>query len=92
MLSSWPLPEALYREAEGEPDQQALGHYVDTIRLLRDKSFSYREIAEWLSERGVDADYNAVYRAYMKALSDREQALEAEREAEEDREEASRNG
>ncbi|MFM7101934.1 MAG: hypothetical protein ACKO3N_12270, partial [Verrucomicrobiota bacterium] len=29
---------------------------------LRDKGFSYREIAAWLAGRGVAADHNAVYR------------------------------
>ena len=86
-----PPPEALFLEAESEPDQRSLAQYLDSIRVLRDKSFSYREIAEWLSERGVSADHNTVYRVYTKSLSDYHAALEAEREAEEDREEAMRN-
>lgn len=87
-----PPPEALFLEAESEPDHRTLAQYTDSIRLLRDKSFSYREIANWLSERGVAANHNGVYRVYTKSLSDYDAALEAEREADEEREEALRNG
>ena len=91
MFGAGPPPEVLYHEAEQDPDNRALGQYVDSIRLLREKSFSYREIAEWLSERGVEADHNAVYRVYMKSLPDYEAHLEEERIEEEAREEALRN-
>ena len=86
-----PPPEVVFREAEEEPDCRTLGAYLDAIRVLREKSFSYREIANWLSERGVDADHNAVYRVYTKSLSDYEAHLEAEREDSEALEEALRN-
>lgn len=86
-----PPPEELFLQAEAEADHRALAQYLDTIRVLRDKSFSYREIAEWLSERGVEADHNAVYRVYTKSLSDYHAALEAEREADEERDEVERN-
>src|SRR5436305_805177 len=78
-----PDPERLFREAEQEPDVRALSAYVDSIRMLRDKGFSYREIADWLSERGVDVDHNAVYRAYTKSLSDYDRHLDDLQEAEE---------
>src|SRR6266513_1492960 len=45
-----PPPEVLFQQAEQEPDFRALSAYVDSIRMLRDKGFSYRDIAEWLSE------------------------------------------
>ena len=86
-----PPPEVLFQQAEQEPDFRALSAYVDSIRMLRDKGFSYRDIAEWLSERGIEADHNAVYRVYTKSLSDFDAHLEAEREEQEAEEEASRN-
>ena len=86
-----PPPEFLFREAEQEPDFRTLSAYVDSIRTLRDKGFSYREIAHWLSERGIDADHNAVYRVYTNSLSDYDAHLEDLREAEEAQEEARRN-
>jgi hypothetical protein len=86
-----PDPERLFREAEQEPDFRTVSAYVDSIRMLRDKGFSYREIADWLSERGVDVDHNAVYRVYTNSLSDHDAHLEGLREAEEAGEEARRN-
>ena len=86
-----PPPEALFREAEEEPDVRTLSAYADSIEMLRNKGFSYREIAHWLSERGVDVDHNAVYRVYTKSLSDYDAHLEDLQEAEEAYEEAQRN-
>jgi transposase-like protein len=59
--------------------------------LLRDKGFSYREIAQWLSEHGVHADHNAVYRVYHNNISDYDSYLEEQRENQEASDEAERN-
>jgi hypothetical protein len=82
--TSLPPPEFLFREAEQEPDLLTLSAYLDSIQTLREKGFSYREIAHWLSERGVDVDHNAVYRVYTNSLSDYDAHLEDLREAEEE--------
>jgi hypothetical protein len=77
-----PTPERLLAEAEQEIDKKALDGYGSVIRTLRDKKrFSYREIAEWLSERGVTSDHNAVYRAYMRNLTPNEREDEEKAEA-----------
>jgi len=91
VTDSTPPPERLFQQAEQEPDIRGLSAYVDSIRVLREKGFSYREIADWFSERGVDVNHNTVYRVYMKSLTDLDAHLEAEREEEESREEALRN-
>ena len=65
--------------------------YCPVIATLRGKGFSYREIAEWLSERGVDVDHNAVYRVYLNSLSKYEAAIEEKEIDEEAQEEAYRN-
>ena len=83
-----PPPEELFREAEQELNYRDLSHYTDTIRILREKGFSYRDIAEWLSERGVPVDHNAVYRVFTNSLSDYDAHLESERVDEEAQEEA----
>jgi len=67
-----PPPDALLREAEEEPNYRDLSEYCPVIATLRGKGFSYREIAEWLSERGVELDHNAVYRLYTRNMSDHE--------------------
>jgi hypothetical protein len=71
-----PPPDALLREAEDEPNYRDLSEYCPVIATLRGKGFSYREIAEWLSERGVELDHNAVYRLYTRNLSDHEARME----------------
>ncbi len=86
-----PPPEELLREAEEEPNYRDLSHYASVIGTLREKGFSYRDIAEWFSQRGVDVDHNAVYRVYTNSLSDYDAHLESEREDQEAQEEAERN-
>jgi hypothetical protein len=80
-----PPPEFLLSEAMAEPDRRLLEEYGDTIRVLRDdKRFTFREIAEWLQEYGVECDHNAVYREYTKGLSYEEERDVALRDAEEE--------
>ena len=86
-----PPPDALLREAEEEPNYRDLSEYCPVIATLRGKGFSYREIAEWLSERGVELDHNAVYRVYLNSLSKYEAAMEEKEIDEEAQEEAYRN-
>ena len=73
-----PPPDALLREAEEEPNYRDLSEYFPVIATLRGKGFSYREIAEWLSERGVELDHNAVYRLYTRNVSDHEAKMEGQ--------------
>jgi len=67
--------EALLHEAEQEPDRGVLDDCLGVIRTLRGKDFSFREIASWLSARGIEANHNAVYRVYMNNLT-RDEAME----------------
>ena len=76
MQLEMPPPEALLREAEEEPNYRDSSEYCPVIATLRGKGFSYREIAEWLSERGVELDHNAVYRLYTRNMSDQEARME----------------
>ena len=63
-------PQQLRAEAEKERPRRGLGEYSETIRVLReDKGFSFREIAAWLQERGVNIDHNAAWRAYSKTAT-----------------------
>ena len=86
-----PLPDELLREAEEEPNYRDLSQYASVIGTLREKGFSYRDIADWLSQRGVEVDHNAVYRVYTNSLSDYDAHLESQREDREAQEEAERN-
>jgi hypothetical protein len=90
-LIAMPPPEELLLEAEQEPNYRDLSHYGSVIGTLRGKGFSYRDIADWLSQRGVEVDHNAVYRVYTNSLSDHDAHLESQREDEEAQDEADRN-
>jgi hypothetical protein len=60
-------PQQLRAEAEKEPSRRGLEDYSGAIRVLKeDKGFSFREIAAWLQQRGLNTDHNAVWRAYSK--------------------------
>lgn len=75
-------PSAMLDEAEGEPNRRDLADYRAVIIRLRSKGFNFREIAEWLLERDVYADHNAVYRVYSKYMTMDEAVLEDELEKE----------
>ena len=80
-----PPPEILLHEAEQEGDQAVLRQYAQVIHVLRGKHFSYREIADWLNERGVKTDRNEVYRIYSKILPPEVEAQESQEADEEKR-------
>jgi hypothetical protein len=83
----FPPPEYLLEEAQKESNRKLLQDYSEVIGVLREeKGFSFREIAEWLTQKGIDADYNAVYRVYTKGMSEDEEQDVALREAEEENE------
>ncbi len=86
----FPPPEALLERARGEPNRKLLLEYSEVIHTLRnEKGFSFREIAEWLTDNGVDADYNAVYRVYTKGMHPMDEAQVAQEADEEEREDLS---
>jgi hypothetical protein len=78
-----PPPDILAQEAMKEPNRKLLQDYRETISILRkDKGFSFREIADWLTQNGIAADFNAVYRVYTKGMSAEEENEVAQAEAE----------
>ena len=64
------LPEeAFLQDAEKEPKRILLADHTKTIRTLRDKKrLTFRAIAAWFGERGLETDQSAVYRAYCASL------------------------
>lgn len=81
-------PDIAFREAEQEVDRNLLRQYIDSIHMLREKGFSYRDIAQWLRDRGLNVDHNEVYREYIDYCEGRDGGPgliqdEMERQAEE---------
>jgi len=65
----FPDPSELLDEAESENPRRILGNYHEAIQVLKNsKRFTFREIAEWLTKRGVPCDHNGVYREYTKFM------------------------
>lgn len=63
-------PESVLNEALNAPQRGDLALYVDAIKALRDKKWSWREIAEFLTERGVETDHTKVLR-FMQKIENR---------------------
>jgi hypothetical protein len=62
-------PDAFLAEAMKEPKRILLMDFIGTIKTLRDeKKFTFRAIAEWFGQRGIETDHSAVYRAYLAAI------------------------
>jgi len=61
-----PSPEELLRDALAAPARTDLAPHVDAIKALREKKWSWREIADFLRERGVDTDHTKLLRFMQK--------------------------
>jgi hypothetical protein len=86
-----PHPDLVLRAAQEEPPQRLLDDYTDAIHELREKNFTFREIAEWLGKFGFEVDHNAVWRAYAKTVPEPQAHQEAEADEKLEREESYRD-
>lgn len=59
-----PSPEEVLEDALNEHDYCDLTQYKEAMGVLKNKGFSYRQIADWLTGRGIHTDHNQVYRVY----------------------------
>lgn len=89
MTDDLPPPEIVAQAAAKAAAPRLVEDYIEAIRILRDKKFTFREIAEWLGkEFDIEADHNSVWRAYTKHMDDYRAHLEAESDEELERNEA----
>ena len=58
--------DEIQKDAKSAPDKRGLEAHREAIVLLREKEYTWREIAEFLSERGVQADHTKVFRMFNK--------------------------
>ena len=80
-----PPAEYLVELARGETNRKLVEGYKEVIRVLRnEKGFSFREIGQWLTNNGIPANYNDVYRVYTKGMPDYAVAELDAKEAQED--------
>lgn len=61
--------DQLLHEAKEQPTKVSLASHAVTIKTLREKNYSWRDIAEFLNKNGVATDHTKVFR-FMKTWSD----------------------
>ena len=84
-----PDPDEVARAAAEACAPRVLEDYIEAIETLRDKKFTFREIADWLGKKfSIQADHNSVWRAYTKHMNEFEAHQEAEADEELERDEA----
>ena len=57
--------------AKAAPEKVRLEEYREAVETLREKGFSWREVADFLSEQGVQTDHTRVYRIFGEQKSER---------------------
>lgn len=63
----------ILNEAQLAPAKGGLEAHREAILLLRDKGYTWREIAEFLAQRGVQTDHTKIYRLINKTNSRKKQ-------------------
>ena len=61
--------DQLLHEAKEQPTKVSLASHAVTIKTLREKNYSWRDIAEFLNKNGVATDHTKVFR-FMKNWND----------------------
>lgn len=61
-----PTSKSILADAVGAPERTDLAAHAEAIRTLRDKNWSWREIAEFLRERGLETDHTKLIRFMAK--------------------------
>lgn len=59
-------PAEILNEAQSVKPKETLGPYRETILTLREKNYSWRDIAEFLVERGIETDHSKLFRFINK--------------------------
>lgn len=60
-------PVDVLAKAKAAPLRTRLEDHVDAINALRDKQYTWREIAAFLNEHGVETDHSKVFRFMQRA-------------------------
>ncbi|NNE69433.1 MAG: hypothetical protein HKN29_03605 [Rhodothermales bacterium] len=59
-----PRKTKVLQEAKAKPAKVRLEEHRDTVEELRRKGYSWREVAGFLSEQGIQVDHTRVYRTF----------------------------
>lgn len=61
----------LLAAAKAAPEKQNIEEYREVVNVLREKGFTWREVADFLTERGVSIDHTRLYRQFGSQPEDR---------------------
>lgn len=61
--------EQILSDARSAPSKASLEAHREAILLLREKGYTWREISDFLAERGIHADHTKIYRFFNKPKS-----------------------
>ena len=64
-------PEEILADARAASPKVRIEDYRETVVTLREKGYSWREIADFLKERGVEIDHTRIYRMFGKTNKQR---------------------
>lgn len=56
--------EDILKDAKSAPAKGSLEAHREAILLLRDKGYTWRDISDFLAERGINADHTKIYRFF----------------------------
>ena len=57
-----PTAANMLRDAKRAPERETLAAHRETISTLRQKNYTWREIAEFFRERGMETDHSKLFR------------------------------
>ena len=57
----------LLEEAMKQPKKVSLSEYKEAIGVLRDKGYTWRDIATFLNDRGVETDHTIIYKMMQRS-------------------------
>lgn len=57
-----PTAAEILNDAKRAPSRETLADHRETIETLRQKNYTWREIAEFLRERGMETDHSKLFR------------------------------
>ena len=61
----------ILKAAQAAPSKANVEDYREIVVTLRDKGFTWRDIADFLKERGVEMDHTRLYRAFGQSQKNR---------------------
>lgn len=64
-------PKEILAEAKAATSKTRIEEYREAVHTLREKGYSWREIADFLKERGVVTDHTRIYRTFGKTNKQR---------------------